>query len=347
MPEINEDKARARVASEGAIGVKNFPKPHPDQRGPTCGFSALAYVMDYWYASVNLVPLKPLPARTNATIEQALDQPSNKIAKAANAQKGEFTSLRHFAKFNALTVVGSVFSAEDLATVARNAQLGSYDAKVVTLHDEAAFIEQIKFFLGKSCPVIVPYDVGDDEEPGYKQGNAAHWVAVLACVDEGKNLLYYSWGKLFCSELDAFAKSNSQLSNNRDVEFTKYEIFSSQADVEAGRPVWRDYSNQAGMDAIKAENPSFIYRKMKGTEKMNPEYNNPITPSASANTSASAASSQLALHASSSASTSVSRHASAANGGLMSKLVVVYPMGYDVAPSDTASASSQAATTPK
>lgn len=314
------------VKLAGYVGITHFPQPHLQQRGPSCGFSALAYTFAYWYetrTATSATP-KPLPARTHMSIGGALAQtPADKETKRKDAASGKFTSLRQFAKYNALTVVGSVFSAENLLRVGTHAQPGIYDGVVDTAATVAEFETKILLWLGRGIPVIVPYDVNPlNGEPAQSGGNTAHWVTVLGCssVAGVKQLLYFNWGEFYYAPLEQFAVSNRQLHSNKEVEFLKYEVYRDAASVAAGVPLIRDYMTAENVKMYQDTYKYHCVRVVGKEARSDRQHNDP------------------AVASSSSSSTPVSSAASR-NGGLRCKMVVLYPMGMPIAGASSSSSS--------
>ena len=252
MPKVVDD-VNTFLASKGAQAIYPVPAPGPNQRGPSCGFYALAYVLKYWHDRLQLyggtyATQKPLPARTNLQAPKPQTGTARetllKEKRSQAAAKGQYTSLRHFGKFNRLTVLGSVFDADHLAMVARgeNSQYaGQFDATVVPVSPES-FPGVVKKLLDWECPVIVPYDVSiapaTEGEPVKEGGDAAHWVTLIGWFADGADdyAVYFNWGSFYFAKLQAFAVSNAQLTSNRHLTFGKYEIADS-----SGQVVARDY----------------------------------------------------------------------------------------------------------
>lgn len=247
-------------------GVRTFPEPHVSQRGSTCGFSALAYVLDYWYQRSLEAPsplAKPLPARSEMHIKN-VGTPEHAAAKEARkraAEAGQFSSLRQLAKHLGKTKIGSVFSAEDLLSVAKGVQNGAYQGEVLDAGSESAFNAAIEAQLKREVPVIVPFDVSDGGYPSFQNGDAAHWVAVLGSfLDKGKKqLLYFNWGEFYYAPQADFATSNRQLNNNRIVAYSKYEIYQN------GILCARDYFSEKGLERYPASK-GYAVVKVPGKE---------------------------------------------------------------------------------
>ncbi len=311
MPTVTYENAKRLTATKGYLGIASIPKAHREQRGPTCGFSALAYVLDYWHQKSlteekSLPP--PLPARTNMKFLQEGTEES-KARKAQGALDHKFTSLRHYAKHRSLTVLGSVFSANDLLSIAKGAQTDVYDGKVIGTSVDRFAID-IEEQLRARIPVIVPFDVdGDDGMPISKGGNQAHWVAVLGSFDHlsARYLLYFNWGKFQYAPLKSFAASNAQLHSNNDIELKKYRIFSPGGDQRSlYEKMW--LTENSVLDYKKAD---YEVEGIPGKVRMNLEHNDCRKSGASASSSPGI----------------VPAHS--CNGGLLCKLVAVYPIGYD------------------
>src|SRR5215470_2640273 len=133
MPEITE-ALPGFISSKNATTCSPLPAKGPDQRGPSCGFYAVGYVMQYWYEKLkgtsSSLP-RPLPARTHMSgPKPSPSTVSARLARDANAASGDFTSLRQFGKFQQITAYGSVFNAENMVALARlegvKGQAGQY-----------------------------------------------------------------------------------------------------------------------------------------------------------------------------------------------------------------------------
>ncbi len=70
MTEVTGEIAKF-LKDKNASAIAMVPLPGPSQRGPTCGFYALSFVMNYWYQRSNTfggdyaAKTEPLPVRTN------------------------------------------------------------------------------------------------------------------------------------------------------------------------------------------------------------------------------------------------------------------------------------------
>lgn len=283
MAQITTDIATF-LALKKAQAIHPIPAALPMQRGPSCGFYALAYVMNYWHERFQLhggdyATKKPLPPRTVVTDPpNAPRTPQQKQAKLEAVQKKhEYTSLRHYGKFNNLTLVGSVFNADDLLKAAKGESsqyAGQFDGTVVTLSDTNTLQKVVKKLLDWECPVIVPFDVSADTatygEPVQKQGEAAHWVTIIGWYDDNGTdyAVYYNWGGFFHAKLDAFAASNAQLTSNKYVSFMKYET------SDAGKVYEREFMTKSRVQ--ESAKLGWDMSPVTGRAKVHaPEYNDP------------------------------------------------------------------------
>ncbi len=242
MPEITVPIADF-VRDKGAQTISPITSPGPAQRGPTCGFYALGYVMQYWFERQEMKggPQKPLtaplPVRTSTTPSQEQHGFFSKTAKSFEAWTGNYSSLRHYGKYNKLTAYGSVFNAESMVKVAKGqgAQYaGQYDGRVVTAASPADLVTDAKKFLARECPLIIPFDVGDDGDPATgHSGTRAHWAVIVGAYSEASEdyFIHYHWGKYRYAKAQAFADSNFNLTSNNLVEFQKYEVRRSDGSI--------------------------------------------------------------------------------------------------------------------
>lgn len=280
------------LAGKGAQTIHPIPALLPNQRGPSCGFYALSYVLTYWHRRFelhkgNYQTKQPLPARTN--LDEPKQQMNDRKRRDEDAARRSFTSLRQYGKFNKLTVLGSVFDAENLVKVARgeNSQYaGQFDGRVYSVSGET-FAPLVKAALEWECPVVVPYDVSVDDategEPITARGDAAHWVAIIGHYKVGVDdyALYFNWGEFYTAKLESFAVSNAQLTSNRYLTFAKYRVTDQD-----GNTWYSDYGRRkAARSRISAWNeqaardPEFAGMTFKldrlGKKKHNPEFNDP------------------------------------------------------------------------
>lgn len=222
------------VLSHAATTISPLPGVGPNQRGPTCGFYALAYVMLYWYLRQqeyggDFRIAKPLEARTHNA--QAPRESAGFLAhagKGLSALGGSFYSLRHFGKYNQLTAYGSVFNAENMVKVAQGngAQYGGqFDGHVITVASAVDFATKVKALIGIECPVIVPFDVNPaTADPTTSTGEAAHWATIVGTYSDGEDqAIHYHWGAYHHCPLNDFGVSNGQLTGNTFLQFRKCE----------------------------------------------------------------------------------------------------------------------------
>ncbi len=253
------------VADRGATSIVPIPPAGPNQRGPTCGFYALAYVMLYWFLRQEkfggTFGLKePLKARTNDEFApETRASTSEKDAKKLRAESGMYSSLRHYGKHNQLTAYGSVFDAENMVKVARGASGGQYDGHVVDLAGTEDFLKKVKALIAIECPVIVPFDVDVKTEDATKEtGKAAHWSTIIGTFASGGSdfVIHYHWGSFHFTGMRAFGSSNNQLTANAFLDFKKCEA------TRSDQPLVRDFMTD---ETIKAyEDVDFTVKILSG-----------------------------------------------------------------------------------
>lgn len=265
MPEITVPVGDF-ITSKAAQTISPIPAAGPNQRGPNCGFYALAYVMLYWYERQQAYGgdfgvSKPLEARTHNA--RATASPAGfwaGAAKKVSAGVGSYYSLRHYGKHNLLTAYGSVFNAENLVRVARgngSQYGGQFDGHVISTTDAGAFVRVVKALLGIECPVIVPFDVSDTGDPMAKTGERAHWATIIGTYNDGADgAIHYHWGKFrYCPLLD-FGQSNAQLTGNMFLAFRKCE-------ATRGTQVVRDFMTAATIKMYR--DAGFVVKARPGT----------------------------------------------------------------------------------
>jgi hypothetical protein len=232
MPEIDAATVSDFVKSKNATAISPLPSVGPDQRGPTCGFYALGFVMQYWYERQYVVGetsyLKaPPPVRTNQA--PTAKTPIEQLDKMIDALDGRFSSLRHYGKYNRLTAYGSVFNAESMVKIAQghgSQYSGQYEGRVVGTASPAGLVQKAKLFLDKQCPLLIPFDVGDDGDPTISSGKDAHWAVIVGYYSESgvDYFMHYHWGAYRYAKALDFAESNHGLTSNELVVFKKIEV---------------------------------------------------------------------------------------------------------------------------
>jgi hypothetical protein len=263
MPEI-EDPDDFVYEKNATVIDPLQPPTHQEQRGPSCGFYALSYVMQYWYEQAQEIGedfklTQPLQPRTEMDVTDTRRTKAKKLKRKEKAGKGTFTSLRQFGKYNKLTAYGSVFNANNLVSVARGAGsqfAGQYDGKTITSTTSTGLITKVKQLVDSvSCPVIIPFDVSVEEgsagDPIIEDGKGAHWAVLVGYYEEeGKTwFINYHWGEYrFCSATD-MANSCLQLHANAFLIFHKYEI----RDPETGNVLDRDNMTEETADMYRKE----------------------------------------------------------------------------------------------
>jgi hypothetical protein len=292
--------------------------PGPEQRGPTCGFYALGFVMQYWYEKQtqnggNPALTAPLPVRTNTAPPAERAGFFGKTVKSASALVGSYSSLRHYGKYNKLTAYGSVFNAESLVKVAKGqgAQYqGQYNGHVVTTTNPDDLVTKAKRFLDRECPLIIPFDVGDDGDPMMgASGERAHWAVIAGWYSEGGEdyFIHYHWGKYRYAKAQAFGGSNHNLTSNKVVMFQKVEIKRKDGSVYS-----RDYKGPSFSSQVPSlQSQGAVVVNLDGP-KRNLEMNNP-------------GGLQLTSKQAGEASEHGFDPGNLVNAGLIKKLVAVYP----------------------
>jgi hypothetical protein len=281
MPEINGPVADF-AKSKGATTISPLTSPGPNQRGPTCGFYALGFVMQYWYerqvaTGENQNLTAPLPVRTHATPQAEQAGFFGKTAKSAYAMIGTYSSLRHYGKYNKLTAYGSVFNAESMVKIAKGqgAQYGGqFSGHVLVTGDASDLVARTKLLLAKECPLIIPFDVGDDGDPGNSwSGERAHWAVIVGYYSDASEdyFIHYHWGKYRHAKAQAFADSNYSLTSNKIVTFQKVEVRRPDGVVTR-----RDYQGPSFSSQVPGLTQKGFKVKNLGGHVQNLELNNPV-----------------------------------------------------------------------
>jgi hypothetical protein len=239
--------------------------------------------MQYWFERQELNHenqnlTAPLPVRTHATPRAEPSGFFGKLGKSAYALAGTYSSLRHYGKYNKLTAYGSVFNAESMVKIAKGqgAQYGGqYDGHVLATANSGDLVARTKQLLAKECPVIIPFDVGDDGDPGTSwSGERAHWAVIVGCYSEfGEDyFMHYHWGKYRHAKAQAFADSNYNLTSNKRVTFQKVELKKRDGTV-----VSRDYKGPSFSSQVPAYRQHGYKVSNLGDPVQNLEINNPST----------------------------------------------------------------------
>jgi hypothetical protein len=242
------------------------------QRGPSCGFYALGFVMQYWSLQQERdtqgtdygPPLKTIPVRTHMNVEDKsskteVQRHAERIARLDTILEGEqYASLRQYGKIMD-TVYGGMFNAESLVGVARglcSQWEGMYDGRVVHVswvEGVDGLLRKAKTLLDADYPVIIPYDTEQgqrkDGEPTNAKGDKAHWATLVGYYPHTKidNLIYYTWGDYYYCEAQKMAESCLQLTSNVISEVMKYEI------RKGGTLIDRDFLTDAEVQRRKRE----------------------------------------------------------------------------------------------
>lgn len=144
------------------------------QEGPTCGFYALSIVMDYWKAKGSTQMSAPARKRDIAT--QSRDQ-----------SEADSPSLRNLGKqIGALDVgtkakvsTGGVWTAAQLAAVARAVKFANFRVSIETQADPHQFIVAICRGINAGIPPIVAFDIREAEPVSDAAGQRSHWGVVI------------------------------------------------------------------------------------------------------------------------------------------------------------------------
>lgn len=209
---VNPDNAK-KVVDAVTIGggkcIDPMPTTTSTQRGPSCGFYALAFVLRFWHQK-GLLKEAPLPAR--------------KVDTGATKTSGKPGSLREVARSlpgMPVNYVGEIFSCDAMAKVAETA---GYRA-VVHKPGNDKYLETVRGLLDRGIPPIVGVDVDADATvsgggtvplnnpnnacPGKFGGDNAHWIALVGYA--GSNLYQMNWGSYYEFPADDLKGSTDQL----------------------------------------------------------------------------------------------------------------------------------------
>jgi hypothetical protein len=249
---------------------------NPNQRGPSCGFYALSFVMQYWYNrqkkfSKSYGLTEPLPSRSHLVVPQKAGV--NRVAKEKDLMIGKYHSLRQYGKANHCTAYGSMFNAASVVKVARgegSQYADQYDGKVFHETSKIKLVNRINKLLGKRCPVIIPFDVGNDGDPCIKFGERAHWTVIVGSYSDGtgKYFIHFHWGKFRYCKADEMATSCINLKSNKRLQFHKYEI----SKIVGGKVVLRDIHTESIVTNL---HPDYRAKKLSTVNMINLEFCRP------------------------------------------------------------------------
>jgi hypothetical protein len=250
---------------------------NPNQRGPSCGFYALSFVMQYWYnrqkKSSNRYGLtEPLPARSHLVVPQKAGV--NRVAKERDLMSGKYHSLRQYGKANHCTAYGSMFNAASVVKAARgegSQYAGQYDGKVFHETNKSKLVNRINKLLGRRCPVIIPFDVGNDGDPCIKFGERAHWTVIVGSYSDGtdKYFIHFHWGRFRYCKANDMATSCINLKSNKRLQFHKYEIFDP---TDRNKVIFRDICTESLINSVR---PPLRAKKLSSANMINLEFCRP------------------------------------------------------------------------
>ena len=284
MPEIEDDIDDFALGKNATTINPLQEATHQEQRGPSCGFYALGYVMQYWYErgqalGIDYKVKAPLAPRTKMEVAQDRDDQLVKQGKKDLAVAGEFFSLRQYGKHNKLTAYGSVFNAGNLVKVAQGAgsqYAGQYDGRTLATSSSDDLITKAKNLIEHAaCPVIIPFDVSTDGDscgdPVSEEGKAAHWAVLVGFYEEAGDtwFLNYHWGEYHYCRARDMANSCHQLHSNAFLVFHKYEVRERGTDDV----IDRDNMTEATADLYRRE--GFVVTRL-AENRVNYEFCDPV-----------------------------------------------------------------------
>ncbi|CAD6562178.1 hypothetical protein LMG27952_07703 [Paraburkholderia hiiakae] len=178
MPKITPDALHAlasKIASGNPPGRVLDPIPIAQtQEGPTCGFYALSIVMDYWKAkgrTQTSVPARKRDVDVQDRDEAEKQQPSlRNLGKAVGALDVNGVVKRS---------TGGVWTAKQLAAVARAVKTENYYVRLKTWTIPGSFIGSICNAIDAGIPPIVAFDVQDGDPVPDAGGQKSHWGVII------------------------------------------------------------------------------------------------------------------------------------------------------------------------
>ena len=99
--------------------------------------------------------------------------------------ENEIAELLQLSKDNMFTSNGEMFSARDMASLAKKYYGINYKVLQNGLRDYVGLVNHII----KGYPVVVPYDSDKNNEPCLKKGHKAHWSVITGIILFLKNQL--------------------------------------------------------------------------------------------------------------------------------------------------------------
>jgi hypothetical protein len=181
MPKVTSDQVHA-LAKATASGVLpgRLLDPIPvaqTQEGPTCGFYALSIVMDYWKAKGRTST--SAPARKRDIVAQGRDPVENEQPSLRKLGKsvGALGALDTTGIVKSST--GGVWTAKQLAAVARAVAFAKFNVRVKTWTNPGSFIGAICNAIDAGIPPIVAFDVQEGDPIPDGGGQKSHWGVII------------------------------------------------------------------------------------------------------------------------------------------------------------------------
>lgn len=150
---------------------KGFDIPGSVQAGPTCGLQLLVSIFDGIQAKHPDAKglLNPMVRAEDEDRDDAFD---------SDIDRDTDQHLLPYAQAKGYSVQGEVFTADDMAAIARNY---GYQASVKT----GATVADLKAVVARGNAAMIAMDVDREGNPGLFEGRRAHWVAVEGVFQEG------------------------------------------------------------------------------------------------------------------------------------------------------------------
>jgi len=166
---LTDETTNKQIPEHVALSLANQADVLPRvQMGPTCGLYALGMVMDYWAEQdrSDTVAVRDDDFRRSDAIA------TSKL-RATLINSKPYKNLLQLARRLGVTTVGELFDARYLAQVAIASGFDAYIIGPITY-------ELLAHYTTRRIPILIAFDVDRNGNPGFEDGETAHWAVVQA-----------------------------------------------------------------------------------------------------------------------------------------------------------------------
>jgi hypothetical protein len=255
LVEINELRDAIGAGTKKGRILDPIPQTQ-HQEGPNCGFYALSIVMDYWKAKG--ITGASAPARARDTATQGRETNEGRSLRSIGKEAGVL-GTPNTDNWSS----GGVFTAAQLAEVAKAVQFARFRARIKTWKQPMSFVLGICNVIDSEVPPIVAFDVqkgGDPMSDG--GGQHSHWGVVLGYfeIDKKVNFVathghgaYYRWLGTELQESNfALANTVRNIESERKMRLTGAGTVHKPSVAKARNWHWRKASE---IEAVKLAAP--------------------------------------------------------------------------------------------